>query len=75
MTTFDPGANEVFTQGFVFKPNSTAFFASKPAPIKTLGLDVFVHDVIAAINIEPSLISKSVPYTFEIFFFFVDVVF
>ena len=37
-------------------------------------MDVFVHDVIAAINIEPSLISKSVPSTFEVFFFFLDVV-
>ena len=40
----------------MFNPNSTAFFASNPAAIKTLGLEVFVHDVIAAINIEPSLI-------------------
>ena len=33
-----------------------------------------MHDVIAAINIEPSLISKSVPLTFEIRFSFLDVV-
>ena len=33
------------------------FFAKRPAPIKTFGFDVFVHDVMAAISIEPSLIS------------------
>ena len=54
MTTCDPGAKDVFTHGFVFKPNSTAFFATKPAPIKTFGLDVFVQEVIAAIKIDPS---------------------
>ena len=66
MTTWDPGAREVFTQGFVINPRSQAFFASKPAPISTLGFDVFVHEVIAAIKIEPSLISSSVPSTFEV---------
>ena len=45
------------TQGLVVKPNSTAFLAKRPAPIKTLGFDVLVHDVMAAINIDPSLIS------------------
>ena len=63
------------TQGLTSNPNSTAFFANNPAPIKTFGLDVFVHDVISAINTDPSLISKSVPLTFEICFFFLDVVF
>ena len=34
-------------------PNSTAFFATKPAAIITLGFDVFVQLVIAAITISP----------------------
>jgi hypothetical protein len=34
-------------------PFSTAFLASKPAAIKTEGLDVLVQEVIAAITIEP----------------------
>ena len=38
--------------------------ANSPAPINTFGLEVFVHDVIAAINISPSFISKSVSLTF-----------
>ena len=54
------------TQGFTSNPNSTAFLASNPAPIRTFGFDVFVQEVIAAIKIEPSLISKSVFETFEI---------
>ena len=40
------------------------FFAKRPAPISTLGFDVFVQEVIAAINIEPSCISKSELLTF-----------
>ena len=40
-----------------------AFFAKRPAPIITLGLEVFVQDVIAAITISPSLTLKSVPST------------
>ena len=63
------------TQGFTSNPNSTAFFANNPAPIKTFGLDVFVQDVIAAINIEPSLISKLVSITFVRVFSFITVVF
>ncbi len=53
MTTFDPGARLVFTHGFCVRPFSTAFFATRPAPIITLGFDVFVQLVIAAITTEP----------------------
>ena len=53
MTTFDPGARLVFTHGCRFSPRSTAFFASSPAPIITLGFDVFVQLVIAAITTAP----------------------
>ena len=39
MTTREPGPRDVFTHGLRFKPFSIAFFASKPAPIRTFGLD------------------------------------
>ena len=52
------------THGLVVSPRSTAFFASRPAPIKTEGFDVFVHDVIAATTTAPLLISTSVPSIF-----------
>ena len=54
MTTSDPGASEVFTHGFDFRPLAAALRASRPAAISTAGLEVFVHEVIAAITIEPS---------------------
>ena len=51
------------TQGLTFNPFAIAFFASNPAPIKTFGLEVLVHDVIAAITMDPSFSLKSVPET------------
>ena len=51
MTTWEPGAKDVLTHGFVSIPSSTAFLANNPAAIKTLGFDVLVHEVIAAIII------------------------
>src|SRR5213592_490423 len=59
VTTFEPGARLVFTHGWRVSPRSTAFFASSPAPIITLGFDVFVQLVIAAITTEPC--SSAVP--------------
>ena len=59
VTTREPGAIVVFTYGFTDNPRSTAFFASRPAAIMTDGFDVFVHDVIAAITTEPSVIPPS----------------
>src|SRR4030081_2598878 len=53
VTTFDPGARLVFTHGCRVNPRSTAFFATRPAPIITLGFDVFVQLVIAAITTAP----------------------
>ena len=53
MTTIDPGARLVLTHGFVVNPRWTAFLASRPAPIITLGFDVFVQLVIAATTTEP----------------------
>ena len=61
MTTFEPGASEVFTHGLTVRPRSTAFLASRPAPIITDGLEVFVHEVIAAITTWPWSSSVSVP--------------
>src|SRR3982751_3217174 len=46
----EPGASEVLMCGSTVSPASTAFFASRPAAIITLGFEVFVHDVIAAIS-------------------------
>ena len=51
----------VLTHGLRCRPFSTAFFASSPAPIMTDGLDVFVHDVIAAIVTAPWSMTNSVP--------------
>jgi hypothetical protein len=42
-------------------PRSTAFLASSAAPIITCGLEVFVHDVIAAIPTWPWSTKVSVP--------------
>src|SRR5437879_12117289 len=53
MTTFDPGASLVLTQGWDRRPRSTAFFASRPAAIITEGLDVLVQLVMAAITTDP----------------------
>ena len=61
MTTFEPGASEVFTHGLTVRPRSTALRASRPAPIITDGLEVLVHDVIAAITTWPWSSSVSVP--------------
>ena len=53
MTTFEPGARLLFTHGLRVSPRSTAFFATRPAPIITLGFDVFVQLVIAAMTTAP----------------------
>src|SRR5213080_5485667 len=61
MTTLEPGASEVFTHGLRCRPRSTAFFASRPAPTITNGLDVLVHEVMAATTTAPWSISTSSP--------------
>src|SRR5918911_4027855 len=61
MTTLDPGARVVFTHGLLTRPRSTAFLASRAAPIITCGLEVLVHDVIAAITTWPWSTKVSVP--------------
>ena len=61
VTTFEPGARLVFTQGLRVSPFSTAFFASSPAAMSTLGFDVFVQLVMAAMTTEPCASSTSLP--------------
>src|SRR3954451_19518547 len=61
MTTLEPGASVVFTQGLAARPRSTVFLASSAAPIMTCGLDVFVQEVIAAMTTWPWSTSVSVP--------------
>ena len=66
MTTFEPGAKLVFTQGFELRPRSTAFFASRPAPSISDGFDVLVQLVMAAMTTEPSARSKLSPLFFTL---------
>src|SRR5215207_9295876 len=61
MTTLEPGASVVFTQGLRSRPRSTAFLASSAAATMTDGLDVLVQEVIAAITTAPWSTSVSVP--------------
>ena len=49
----EPGASEVLTCGLTERPASTAFLASRPAASITLGFEVLVHEVIAAISTSP----------------------
>src|SRR5579885_3214732 len=62
MTALDPGARLVLTQGLTERPLATAFLASKPAPMSTDGLEVFVHDVMAAVTTRPWPSLKSSPF-------------
>src|SRR5262249_2618238 len=52
-TTWEPGASEVLTQGLTERPLAAAFLARRPAPTMTLGFDVLVQDVMAAITTSP----------------------
>ena len=49
----EPGASEVLMWGDTVRPASTAFLASKPAASSTLGLEVLVQLVMAAISTSP----------------------
>ena len=57
--TLEPGAKEVFTQGFRIKPSSLAFLATRAAATTLRGFEVLVQDVIAAIMTAPSGICPS----------------
>src|SRR5262249_4810218 len=52
-TTCEPGASDVFTHGLTVSPFCAALRASRPAPIITLGFDVLVHEVMAAMTTSP----------------------
>src|SRR5580693_853599 len=52
-TTCEPGASEVFTHGLGLRPLAAALRASSPAATMTLGFDVLVHEVMAAITTSP----------------------
>ena len=54
VTTVEPGAKLVFTQGLRTSPRLKAFLARSPAPTITEGFEVLVQLVIAAITTEPS---------------------
>ena len=49
----EPGASEVLMCGCTLSPASTAFLANKPAASNTLGLEVLVQLVMAAISTSP----------------------
>src|SRR5262245_50465839 len=53
VTTREPGASDVLTVGSTNSPRATAFRARRPAPTMTVGLEVFVHEVMAAIATDP----------------------
>src|SRR5579859_7979095 len=61
VTTLEPGAREVLTQGLDVRPFSPAFRANRPAATSTAGLEVLVQLVMAAITTAPSLRSNSLP--------------
>src|SRR5215469_836686 len=61
VTTLEPGAREVFTQGWDASPFSRALRAKRPAATSTAGLEVLVQLVMAAITTAPSLSSKDFP--------------
>src|SRR6266513_1297638 len=52
-TTCEPGASDVLTHGLTVRPFCTALRANSPAPTITLGFEVLVQDVIAAITTSP----------------------
>ena len=62
-TTWLPGASDVFTHGLTVSPLATALRASRPAAIITLGFEVLVQEVMAAITTSPWPRSKFVPST------------
>src|SRR5665213_3016255 len=62
MTTLEPGARLVFTQGLEVRPRSTAFFATRPAAISTDGFEVLVQLVMAAMTTLPSWMVALTPF-------------
>src|SRR4051794_34978896 len=63
VTAFEPGASEVLTVGDTRSPRATALRASRAAPTITVGFDVFVQEVMAAIATDPVRIVARSPST------------
>src|SRR5262249_60122844 len=61
MPPWDRGASVVFPHGWRSGPASTALRASSAAPTITDGLEVLVHEVMAAITTEPWSTAVLVP--------------
>ena len=61
MTTREPGARLVLTQGLLCRPFFAALRASRPAAIITEGLEVLVHEVMAAMTTLPWESEKTCP--------------
>src|SRR6185312_1750878 len=61
VTTLEPGAREVFTQGWEVRPFSWALRARRPAATSTAGLEVLVQLVMAAITTALSASSNLLP--------------
>jgi len=61
VTTLDPGASVVFTHGLALRPFLLALRARSPAASMTDGLDVLVHEVMAAMATAPWSSVKSLP--------------
>src|SRR3954454_8541470 len=61
VTTLEPGARLVLTQGCDFRPRAAAFFATRPAATSTYGFEVLVHEVIAAMTTLPCESEKRSP--------------
>jgi hypothetical protein len=58
VTTCEPEAKLVFTQGFTLRPSSLALFANSAAATNTDGSEVLVQQVIAAMTTAPLSSSK-----------------
>ncbi len=52
--------------GLTFRPCSTAFLASSPAASSTLGLEVLVQEVMAAISTSPFLRLTPSPASYDL---------
>src|SRR5664279_902993 len=61
VTARDPGARLVLTVGGTVSPRATALRASRPAATMTVGFEVFVQLVMAAMATEPPAISTERP--------------
>src|SRR5262249_39657504 len=52
-TTWLPGASEVFTHALAFNPLAAALRARRPAPVRQVGFEVLLQEVMAARTTSP----------------------